>query len=365
MNAQQKSLTAQLDRYMLDAKARNFSPKTVAKMELGLRLFNDFMVGIPDVRRVRADDLRRFILDLQQRTRWPGRQQADQQRLADQTVRTYAGVVKEYWGWLFKKGIIAKNPMADVILPGVGKKLPRTFTEAEARSTITAAASLRSRVLVDLLLDAGPRLCEITGDDRHPGIFMEDIDFQTGLIRVRGKFGDERPAHFSPETIEVIRQYCQHERPQPVGPDKLLLNEDGTPMTGGRVQKVLESIGRKAGLKKRLSPHKLRHTHAILSLKYGSNVEYQRRELGHRHISTTQGYLAVCDDDLANAHKSYSPITNLLSQGKKQRAVMKFPPTSPKAGLERPTHGPDAGFCWEIEEHCRASGITMAEYLRS
>jgi site-specific recombinase XerC len=72
---------------------------------------------------------------------------------------------------------------------------------------------------------------------------MEDIDFETGTIMVCGKFEVERLAHVSPETIEVMRQYCQHERPQPVGPDKLLLNKDGTPMTGGRVQKVLERIG--------------------------------------------------------------------------------------------------------------------------
>jgi hypothetical protein len=148
-------------------------------------------------------------------------------------------------------------------------------------------------------------------------------------------------------------------------------------MIGGRVQKILEGIGKKAGLRQRLSPHKLRHTHAVLSLKYGSNVEYQRRELGHRDISTTQGYLAVCDDDLATAHKSFSPITNLLSQGKKgprvkspgqnqkTKAVMRFPPTSPKAGLERPKQGPEAGFCWEIADFCRENHMTTEEYLRS
>ena len=340
MNAQQKSLTAQLDRYMLDAKARNFSPKTVAKMELGLRLFNDFMVGIPDVRRVEGDDLRRFILDLQERTRWPGRQQADQSRLADETIKTYARAVKEFWAWLFNKRATTRNLMAGVPLPRVGKRLPRTFSETETISIMAVAESHRDWALICILLDSGPRLCEVTGDDRHPGIYMENIDFETGTIQVRGKFGVERPAHISPETIQFIRQYCQRERPKAVGADKLFLNEDGTPMTAGRVQKVLERIGKKAGLKKRLSPHKLRHTKAVLSIKYGSNIEYQRRELGHKRISTTQGYLDVRDDDVAKAHRSYSPVTNLLKiakgldmnlpgQRKKEKTVMKF---------ERPRH---------------------------
>jgi hypothetical protein len=77
----------------VDARAQNFSSKTVEKMQLGLKLFDNFMGGIPDVRRVTGDDLRRFILALQQKTRWQGRRQADQRRLADETIRTYAQVM--------------------------------------------------------------------------------------------------------------------------------------------------------------------------------------------------------------------------------------------------------------------------------
>ncbi len=288
-------------------------------MQLGLRLFNEFMGGVADVRRVEGDDLRRFIVDLQQRTRWQGmdQAQASRQRLADETTRTYAQTVKVFWGWMTARGAIARNPLAEVTLPRVGRKLPRTFNEAEVRTIMAAADSLRSRALVWLLLDSGARLGEVTGGDRYPGICLEDIDFQTGAIKVRGKFQLERQVHISPATIEVLRHYLEHERPEPAGPDNLLLNENGWPLIAARAQKVLEAIGRKAGLKQRLSAHKLRHTHAVLSLKYGSNVEYQRRELGHRHISTTQGYLAICDDDLARAHRSFSPVTNLLSQERK------------------------------------------------
>jgi integrase/recombinase XerD len=305
-----------LGRYTVDARAQNLSPRTVDKMQLGLRLFDDFMGGTPDVRRVTGDDLRRFILALQQRTRWQGTEQAKPQRLADESVRTYAQAVKVFWGWLLRKGVITGNPLADVALPKVGRKLPRTFTEAEVKAIMAAAGSLRSQALIWLLLDSGARLGEVTGGDRYPGICLDDIDFQTGAIRVRGKFQMERQVHISRATIEVVLQYLDHERPEPAGPDRLFLNDDGSPLTAGRAQKILQAIGRKAGLKQRLSAHKLRHTHAVLSLKYGSNVEYQRRELGHRHISTTQGYLAICDDDLARAHQSFSPVTNLLSRRK-------------------------------------------------
>jgi integrase/recombinase XerD len=319
-----RSLPTQLARYTVDARAQNFSPRTVDKMQLGLRLFDEFLGGIGDVRRVTGDDLRRFILALQHRTRWQGTSQAKPQRLADETTRTYAQAVKVFWGWLLRKGTITRNPLANVALPKVGRKLPRTFAEAEVKAIMAAASNLRSQALVWLLLDSGARLGEVTGGDRYPGICLDDIDFQTGAIRVRGKFQLERQVHISRATVEAIQQYLDHERPEPVGPDRLFLNGDGSALTAGRAQKTLEAIGKKAGLKQRVSAHKLRHTHAVLSLKYGSNVEYQRRELGHRHISTTQGYLAICDDDLARAHQSFSPVTNLLSQ-RRERPHVKSP----------------------------------------
>ena len=212
------------------------------------------------------------------------------------------------------------------------------------KAVMAAADSLRARALVWLLLDSGARLGEVTGGDRYPGICLEDIDFRTGAIKVRGKFQLERQVHISPATIEVARHYLEHERPEPAGPDNLFLSENGWPLIAPRAQKVLESIGKKAGLKKRLSSHKLRHTKAALCMKYGSNIEHQRREMGHRHISTTQGYLWVYDDDLVRAHRSYSPVTNLLKQANegagvkqvgrtdKEKPVMRFGFWHPCAG---------------------------------
>jgi hypothetical protein len=132
-------------------------------------------------------------------------------------------------------------------------------------------------------------------------------------------------------------------------------------MKKGRVQKVLEALGRKSGLKQRLSPHKLRHTKAVLSIKYGSNVEYQRKELGHRRISTTQGYLDVCDDDVAKDHRLYSPVTNLLNLAKglntnspvesvEEESEMNYVLISPYVGQSVHTYGPWGFVNWETKD---------------
>lgn len=312
------SLDTQLSAYLLDTTAQNFSPKTQERMKLGLKLFAQFLGGVDDVRQVTDSDLQRFIVALRQRTLWQGRQQASTKPLSDETVRTYVKSVREFWHWLHLKQVIKKDPLAAIRLPRVGKKLPRTFSESECQAIMAAVADRpREQALVWLLLDCGPRIAEITGSNRFPGLFIQDIDLKTGDIRVRGKGGRERQTHVSPETLEAIRFYIEHERPA-IADDKLFLNQDGTPMSESRAQRLLAAIGKRAGLSKRLSPHKLRHSFAALFLKYGGNTEYLRRFLGHRYLSTVQGYTDVSDGDLVSAHRTFSPVHNLLQHKGKQ-----------------------------------------------
>ena len=82
-------------------------------------------------------------------------------------------------------------------------------------------------------------------------------------------------------------------------------------MTAARIQKVLERVGKKAGLRHRLSPHKLRHTYATESLKHGASLEHIRLTLGHTDIKTTEIYLSLSDKDVQQAHRTFSPVTNL------------------------------------------------------
>jgi hypothetical protein len=62
----------------------------------------------------------------------------------------------------------------------------------------------------------------------------------------------------------------------------------------------------------RLSPHRLRHTFATLSLKFGATKEQMQKEMGHINPKTTEGYLHVPDANIAAAHRRFSPITNQL-----------------------------------------------------
>lgn len=92
-----------------------------------------------------------------------------------------------------------------------------------------------------------------------------------------------------------------------------MLRWDGYPLRSQHIKKILQRIGKKAGISQRLSPHKLRHTYATLAHKYGNNLEYVKMTLGHNDIKTTsQLYIAITDRDIAVAYRGFSPVNNIM-----------------------------------------------------
>jgi site-specific recombinase XerD len=299
-----------LTKYSLNAKAEGLSQQTITHVKRAVGFFDQFLGGIPDVRKVSADDLRRFIVALQQKPRWAGGpQKSNGQSISGTSINTYCRAIKSFWSWLQRDGVIKTNPLASVPAPKLPKRLPKILTEEELRAVFKAADedSWRSKVILEIFLDSGMRLGELVG------VKMSDVDLKTGTIKVFGKGGKERVVFVSERTASDIFDYCLIYRGVFEEPDEgpLFLTEDGRPLTPGRCQKILERLGKRAELNKRLSPHKLRHTFATLSLKYGSNLEVLRRLMGHSDVKVTEVYLSLTDADVAMAHKKFSPVANL------------------------------------------------------
>jgi hypothetical protein len=181
------------------------------------------------------------------------------------------------------------------------------MTEKEMISVLDSVANNpRETALILLLLDSGITLSEIAElDDSY-------VDTAGGTVRVfREKTQKERYAYFSLPTGAAIEAY-RFVRPEAVGPPRLFLTEDGRLLTEKRIQTILYRVGKRAKLNQRLSAHKLRHSFATWSLKYGSHLEYIRIMLGHSDIRTTsKAYLHMTNADIAEASKITSPVANL------------------------------------------------------
>ena len=320
-----------LTRYELYARAAGFSQHRIKQMRSCLGLFDQFLQGILDVRDVTTDDFRRFLADLRVRPMWPGAKYERSSHLSDTTIATYGRAVKTFFHWLHSEGIITNNPLANVKIPRVPKMLREVYSEKELIAVFHAAATnIRDQAIFYLFLDSGIRLTELSS------LKIGDVDTQSGSLKVYGKNKKERFSYFQEAAASAIDRYIEKSRKNARKDEFLFLTDEGNRFQGRGIQAMLLRLGKKAGISKRLSSHKLRHTFATLSLKNGGNLEYIRKIMGHTSAKTTEGYLNVQDADVSAAHRLFSPLSKLqdVITGKKSDLP---PGAKPGDRVEMPT----------------------------
>ncbi len=201
--------------------------------------------------------------------------------------------------------ITTENPLAKIPAPKKTMKVPKIYSEKQLLAVSGAVTGLRDRAIYELFLDSGIRLKELSA------IKIGVIDVEKGNVKVMGKGSKERFAYFSPLVAESIRAYIQEFRKDAKKDDFLFITSKGQQLKPRGIQIMLSRLGEKVGLEERLAPHKLRHTFATLSKKYGGDIEYLRMIMGHTDVKTTEAYLNVQNEDVKAAHTVFSPFTNL------------------------------------------------------
>jgi hypothetical protein len=178
----------------------------------------------------------------------------------------------------------------------------------------------------------------------------------------KGKGKKERYIYLGHYALEAIDGYIKESRQDASKDDFLFVKGDGMSLTTSGIRSMLVRLGERLGLGVRLSPHRLRHTFATLSLKYGAKREELQKEMGHSNPKTTEGYLHVPDDDVSAAHKRFSPLSNLMRDSVGQGS----PETEAKTPLSQPSVDnkkgtPQRRYSKEAHEQVRG----LAEELRS
>ncbi len=169
--------------------------------------------------------------------------------------------------------------------PRQQRKLPVVLSQGEVARLLGGVENLKHRTLLMTLYGAGLRLSEAL----H--LRVEDIDSQRMALRVRrGKGGKDRYAPLSATGVEQLREYWRQYRPAVwLFPGR----DAGLPLTQGSAQRLCKQAALKAGLRKRVSPHTLRHCFATHLLEAGTDLKTIQVLLGHRSLSTTSVYLHV------------------------------------------------------------------------
>ncbi|WP_233126326.1 site-specific tyrosine recombinase/integron integrase [Methanobrevibacter sp. 87.7] len=193
----------------------------------------------------------------------------------------------------------------DIEFPKRTKSLPKSLNEHEVELLIEAVDNdkentdlqkfikMRNKTIFTILYSSGLRISELLN------LKFNDIDFETRTIRIRGKGDKDRIVLFDNNTKEVILEYNKlRNQSNPL----LIYNKNGDKLSSRYVEVLIKKYAKAAGIKKKVTPHILRHSFATHLLKHGVDIRIIQQLLGHASLSTTQIYTSVDMESVKNIY---------------------------------------------------------------
>ena len=211
--------------------------------------------------------------------------------------------------YLVREGLRTDDFTELVSAPKLSRKLPEVLTHEELKRLLAAPPAdtphgLRDRAMLELFYSSGLRVSELCG------ILLQAINLDEGYVRVFGKGSKERIAPIGGAAVAAVRDYLTGGRPHFVKAktgSALFLSQQGRAISRKMVWVMIKQHAARAGIKKPIKPHLLRHSFATHLLEGGADLRAIQEMLGHSDISTTQIYTSVQTARLADEHALYHP----------------------------------------------------------
>ncbi len=234
--------------------------------------------------------------------------------------------LKSFFRYLVTEGHLNSNPASLIRSPRQGKKLPTVLTKDEANALLDGPHAqswleLRNQAMLEMLYSCGARISELVG------LNSEDVDIDSGFLRLKGKGKKERRVPLGTVAIESLQLYrasLATLTPQSatarklIGPKMawsagtpLFKNSRGGRLTSRSVERIIK--GRTEGLfHKSVTPHTLRHSFATHLLDEGADLRAIQELLGHSSLATTQKYTHVAADQLMAVYDKAHPRSGIV-----------------------------------------------------
>lgn len=217
--------------------------------------------------------------------------------------------LRGFYKFLAQEKILEFDPAKLIDLPKSGLKLPDVLSVSEVSLLLNIPDSntllgKRNLAMLELLYAAGLRVSELVN------LKFFDVNLEACFVRVMGKGSKERIVPFGLYAKNKIDDYINNSRPLLLKnhiSKHLFVARAGKPMTRQGFWKLLKQYVKQAGIKKKVTPHSLRHSFASHLLEGGADLRTVQVMLGHVDISSTQIYTHVARDHLRQIHEKYHP----------------------------------------------------------
>lgn len=291
------------ERWLSHLANRGLSQRTLYAYKMRLEWFFGWLQGI-GIRQndFTSDAMEQWISDMRVA-----------EKLSMSTIQARTQVVKGFYEWLWRKGIVAQPVHVERIK--VPKKIPRYLTEAQVLKILEAARSMkvdqpfyatRDLALIETFYASGGRINEVLSMD------MGRLNLDAGEAVVPSKGQKERILRLTAPAIAAIRAWLpeREKKLEACGREadpQLWVSYLGKRLSDSGVWLIFEGLWKAAGLDAKFHPHMFRHSFATHLLERGADLREVQELLGHADIGSTQRYTHVAQPRLKRTYRRAHP----------------------------------------------------------
>ena len=225
-------------------------------------------------------------------------------QLKPTTIKRRIACLKAMFKWLEDEELIDNNPFqkfhASVRIP---KTLPKSLSRSELKAIFNQAltevqggnnvSKLTIWLALETLFATGVRVAELCD------IRLCDVDLENGTILIHGKGNRERIVYIIDKNLRVkFEKYYKKRHEILIDAENFFITKRYTPASPDFIRRNLHQLVKRANIKKRVTPHMIRHSAATHLLEAGVDIRYVQKLLGHSSISTTEIYTHVSNASL-------------------------------------------------------------------
>lgn len=250
-----------------------------------------------DILEVQAKDIMKFLVEEKNR------------KISSKTLAREVVAIRQFYKFLKDEKQVDYNPTDKIGTPEVLRAIPDHLTIAEVDELFAAIREdniyeLRDKCIFELLYSSGLRISEACN------LKLTDLDLTAMTITVEGKGGRERLVPFGEKSLQILNEYLSKSRPEILKTrncEYLFVSKKGSYINRKSVWRLLNVYLKRTGIKKKVTPHTLRHSFATHLLENHADLRAVQELLGHIDISTTQIYTHMANKTLKEVHKKYHP----------------------------------------------------------
>lgn len=294
---QRTKLSDAFQLFLLDAESRGFTPDTMRFYRGRLGLFFRWceQQGLTSLADFTHTQIKLYLAELQKRD------------LSSAYVHSHARAIRTFCYFLVREELLDVSPFAKVKMPRLEKKVLPALTSEEVRAILRACQYERDKALVLFMLDSGVRASELCA------LNVGDLGSEGAVTVQMGKGQKGRITYIGARTRKQLLRYFALERGgKPEAEAPVFVSQRGSDrLTYYGLAQVLKRLKKASGVKG-CTPHALRRTMAIHSLRNGMNIYLLARMLGHADIHVLKHYLDIVQADVQEAAKRSGVVDNLL-----------------------------------------------------